>query len=186
MNRQATLLEIPLCIVVAVGLIGCGNGSSQPSAASHGTQTASPPATVATAHDDHAHPTEGPHGGGLIELGNEEYHAEIVHDEATHAVTVYLLDSAAKKLVPIYATEILVNLSHDGKAEQFPLKATPQSSDPTGKSSRFASTDEELADDLDHEDIKAQLAVEIGGKQYRGEIHHDHDHEEGSHEEHEH
>ncbi|QEG35870.1 hypothetical protein [Bythopirellula goksoeyrii] len=184
MNLQYTLLEIPFCIVVAVGIIGCGSDSSQPSTASHGTQTAGPPATVATGHDDHAHPSEGPHGGSLVELGNEEYHAEIVHDDATHTVTVYLLDSAAKKLVPLYATEILVNLSHDGKAEQFALKASPQSSDPAGKSSRFASTEEELAEDLDHEDVKAQLAVEIGGKQYRGEIHHDHG--EASHEGHKH
>ena len=39
--------------------------------------------------DGHAHPTHGPHGGDLIELGNEEYHAELVHphghDDDAHA-----------------------------------------------------------------------------------------------------
>lgn len=30
-------------------------------------------------HAGHAHPSHGPHGGDLIELGNEEYHAELVH-----------------------------------------------------------------------------------------------------------
>ncbi len=39
-------------------------------------------------HAGHAHPTHGPHGGDLIELGNEEYHAELVHphghDEDAH------------------------------------------------------------------------------------------------------
>lgn len=169
------LFLMPCCIVLAVGLIGCNGGSSQPSESSHHAQTAAPPATVEIGHDDHAHPSEGPHGGSLIELGNEEYHAELVHDDASHTVTVYLLDSSAKKSVPIYATEILVNLSHDGKAEQFPLRSGPQSTDPTGKSSRFASTETELAEDLDDDAVKAQLVVEIGGKQYRGEIHHDHD-----------
>ncbi len=178
-SQAVVIISSSLCFLAI-------NGCSKSAQHTDSHSTSGPPATVATAQDEHAHPTEGPHGGGLVELGNEEYHAEIIHDEATHTVTVYLLDSAAKKLVPIYATQILVNLSHDGKAEQFALKATPQSSDPTGKSSRFASTEEELADDLDHEDIKAQLAVEIGGKQYRGEIHHDHDHEGGSHEEHKH
>ncbi len=52
---------------------------------------APPPATV----DVHSHPTEGPHHGTLIELGKEEYHAELVHDDKM--VTIYILDSAAKK-----------------------------------------------------------------------------------------
>jgi hypothetical protein len=68
-----------------------------------------------------------------------------------------------------------VNLSHDGKAEQFALAASPQSTDPTGKSSRFASADAELVEDLDNEAVKAQLVVDIGGKQYRGAIQHDHE-----------
>jgi hypothetical protein len=40
-------------------------------------------------HAGHAHPSHGPHGGDLIELGNEEYHAELIHphghdDDAHH------------------------------------------------------------------------------------------------------
>ena len=42
----------------------------------------------------HAHPTTGPHGGRLIELGGGGYHAELRHDHATHTVTVDLLDAA--------------------------------------------------------------------------------------------
>jgi hypothetical protein len=83
--------------------------------------------------------------------------------------------------VPIYETKVLVNLTHDGSAEQFELAANPQSTDPSGKSSRFVSTDAELAEDLDIEGIEAKLVTTIGGKQYRGNIEHDHDHE-GHHE----
>ena len=51
---------------------------------------AAPPA--AHEHDHgHAHPSEGPHHGALIELGKEDYHAEIVHDEKTDTVTIYIL-----------------------------------------------------------------------------------------------
>ena len=128
-------------------------------------------------HAGHDHPTEGPHHGALIELGNEAFHAELIHDEAARAVTIYLLDSAAKEAVAIDSTEILINLSHDGSAEQFVLAASSQLGDVPGKSSRFVSTEEELAEDLDLEDVKAQLVVTINGKQYRGAIHHDHDHE---------
>ena len=35
-------------------------------------------------HAGHAHPSHGPHGGDLIELGNEEYHAELVHPHVHH------------------------------------------------------------------------------------------------------
>ena len=158
---------VSFCVGLLV-LTGC-----QKSSETNGPVTSPPPATV----DVHNHPTEGPHHGGLIELGNEEYHAELVHDEAAETITIYVLDSAAKSAVPIEATSLLVNLSHDGQAEQFSLSASPQPNDPTGKSSRFTSTDAELAEEIDHEGVQAQLVVSISGKQYRGAIQHDHDHE---------
>jgi len=158
---------VPVLFAVSIALTGCGSQTEAPSDSHEG-------------HDDHAHahPSEGPHHGSLIELGNEEYHAELVHDEATNSVTIYVLDSSAKKSVPIDATELLVNLSHDGEAEQFSLSADPDEGDPAGKSSRFVSTDTELAEDLDHEGAEAVLVLTIEGKQYRGEIHHDHDDED--------
>ncbi|TWT86708.1 hypothetical protein Mal64_35370 [Pseudobythopirellula maris] len=152
------------CVAVS-GLVGCD--SSQ-----NGGKSAAP-----SADESHAdHPTEGPHHGSLIELGAEEYHAELVHDDAAATVTVYLLDSEAKVAVPIDAKEIQINLSHDGQAEQFQLTASPDATDPAGKSSRFASTDAELAAELDHEG-SAQLVVNIDGKQFHGAIVHDDDHE---------
>ena len=64
--------------------------------------------------DDHAHPEHGPHEGMLIELGKEEYHAELVHDDAAGTVTIYLLDGSAKNAVPITPEEVVINLKHDG------------------------------------------------------------------------
>ena len=161
-----SIAAMSLCLGLMV-FLGCGQSSN-----SERPVTFAPPATV----DARNHPTEGPHHGGLIELGDEEYHAEVVHDEASGSVTIYLLDAAGKSAVPIDTTELLVNLSHDGQVEQFTLPASPQPSDPSGKSSRFASADPELAEALDREGADAQLVVSIGGKQYRGAIHHDHDH----------
>lgn len=161
---------------LALVLAGCGGNSTQPSDVPGGTQTAGPPDTVATGHE-HAHPSEGPHGGSLIELGNEEYHAELVHDDAAGTVTVYVLDSAAKTAVSIDATEVTINLKHEGRGEQFNLAAAADASDPPGKSSRFASSDAELAEDLDHEGAEPQLVVNINGKPYRGTIAHEHGHD---------
>lgn len=185
------ILAMSLLLVATTSFLGCGSSEAPtPSShadhdghvdgdehASHDDHDGHDHDDDEHGHDDHGHPSEGPHHGSLIELGNEEYHAELVHDEAAGTVTVYLLDASAKTSVPIYETKILVNLTHDGSAEQFELAASPQSTDPSGKSSRFVSTDAELAEDLDIEDVEAKLVATIGGKQYRGEIEHDHDHE---------
>ena len=153
------------------GFVGCKDSGTT-------VETNAPPATVDTQddHDDgHAHPTEGPHQGGLIELGNEEYHAEIVHDETTGSVTIYVLNAAATEQVPIESTEVTINVKHDGKPEQFKLAASPDANDPQGKSSRFISTDAELGEHLDEEAADPKLVLAINGKSFRGTIAHDHD-----------
>jgi hypothetical protein len=139
-------------------------------------ETSPPPATL-DAHDDHGHPTEGPHHGGLIELGNEEYHAELVHDEDAGSVTIYVLNAAATEQIPIDTSEVTINVKHDGQAEQFKLAALPDAGDPDGKSSRFVSTDAELGERLEEEESEPKLVVSINGKPFRGSI--SHAHEEG-------
>ncbi len=124
---------------------------------------------------EHDHSSEGPHGGHLIELGDEQYHVELVLDDKAGEVTFYVLDSAAKKAVPIDAAELVVNLKHGGEAEQFKIAAKPESGETAGTSSRFFSADKELAGDLDAEGADAQLVVTIAGKQFRGAIEHEHD-----------
>ncbi len=175
------LAVMTLSVVASIVLVGCGSSTEAPKTSAQADHHDE----HSHAHgDEHGHAEEGPHHGSLIELGNEEYHAELVHDDASGTVTIYLLDSSAKAAVPIDATEIRVNLSHDGEAEQFTLAASPQSSDPSGKASRFVSTESELAEDLDHEGVEAKLVVTVGKKQYRGTIDHDHDHEGHDHEGH--
>jgi flavin reductase (DIM6/NTAB) family NADH-FMN oxidoreductase RutF len=110
----------------------------------------------------------------VIELGKEEFHAELVHDDKL--VTIYVLDSAAKNSVPVDVSEVVINILHDGKPEQFKLAAAPQESDPSGKSSRFVANDPELASHLDDEAAAPKLAITISGKSYRGTITHEHDH----------
>jgi hypothetical protein len=172
-------------------------------------------------HAGHAHPTHGPHGGDLIELGNEEYHAELVHphgrdddvhhdddsenphdtdgeahhkegkdgdaaghdeegdnDEGSHehaGIVIYILDGSAANVVAIDAAEITLNLSHDGKPEQFKLAALPGKDDPKGKSSRFASSASDLLEHFhEAEHVEGTLVLSIGGKSYRGKLAHSH------------
>src|SRR5690606_30025752 len=74
------------------------------------------PATTGHASEghDHDHPSEGPHHGQLIELGNEEFHAEIVVEDAKNLITIYLLDGAAKNSVASDEQELVMNVVVNG------------------------------------------------------------------------
>jgi hypothetical protein len=156
------------CAAVAlmIGLAGCGGPGQEYHPVPKGVKVQDQP-------HEHEH---GPHGGHLVELGEEEYHAEVVFDEKAGKIVVYILDSTAKKPTPIDAKEITLKLAIDGKTESFAVAALPQSGDPQGKSSRF-----ELAGNADikshikdEEDLKGSVNATIGGKGYSGQIKHEH------------
>ena len=166
---------VSLSLLAAAAFIGCNANapSGAPAPDSH-----SPTAAADGDKHEHSggeHGTKGPHQGDLIELGDEEYHAELVHDESSGSVTIYILDKAAKAAVPIDATEITINLKHDGKGEQFKLAASPQTEDGTGKCSRFVTQEKELGEDLEAEGAEARLALSIAGKEFSGAIEHQHE-----------
>ena len=118
----------------------------------------------------HAHPAEGPHHGALIELGKEDYHAELVHDDATDTVTIYILDSSATKNVPIAAKQLTLNMRVGGKPRQFSLAALPQKGEAGGSASVFSATGKELCRTLDAPAATGRLNVEIDGKVYVGRV----------------
>jgi len=148
--------------VVAMGLaVACVGGGASALAAQP------KPQRIAHAH---VHPTEGPHHGSLIELGREDYHAELVHDDAANTVTIYMLDGAAKEAVPIEAKQITLNLLVGGKPQQFQLTAQPQSTDPEGRSSAFGSSSEPMCKALDAKGTTGRLNVEVLGKMFVGKL----------------
>lgn len=167
-------LGLPVAGLAAVLLAGCNEQGTKPSVGGKTSQVITDGSPETGGHVEHAHPSEGPHHGDLVELGNEEFHAELVHGDGG-SVTVYILDSAAKAAVPVDATELTINITHDGNAEQFQLPADRETADPEGKSSRFSLKNEELASDLDSHDAVAKLVVMINGKSYNGKIAHNHD-----------
>ncbi len=124
----------------------------------------------ATVEAEREHFHEGLHGGQIVELGGEEYHAELVHDDATHKVGVYLLDGTAKAAAPIDAPSVTINCIVSNQPAQFTLVAMPQPGDPTGGASYFELMSEQLCDGFDAPGAKARLNILIAGKPYVGEI----------------
>lgn len=162
MPRTPNLL-IVLVLSLVVASSGCDSQNANIQTAEH-------------EHERHSHAAEGPHHGSLIELGSDAYHAELVHDDAAGTVTIYILDSNAEKTVSVSSSEVVINITHDDKGDQFKLAAKPEEGDAAGKSARFVSEDKTLLSELDHGHADAQIVITIDGKQFRGNIAHDHDH----------
>ena len=171
MHRCGTSCCGALLVLGLTVTTGCGGGDA-----------AKKPAAKAEHHDadghkagkkEHAHAEVGPHKGQLIELGKEEYHGELLHDDAAHKITIYLLDGEAKKSVAIPEKELTLNVVVNGKPSQFKLPAVPQSGDPAGQASRYELVDHALCEALDDPKCKGRLNVTIAGKQFSGEISHE-------------
>lgn len=173
---KTTFTYLPLLALIAV-LAGCKPGTDR-AASGTGAGDISSDAPVVMDEmppmmdGEHGHPEHGPHGGDLVELGKEAFHAELVHGDG--GISMYVLDSAATKQVPIGAEKLVVSLKHDGQVASFDLTANPDASDPPGQTSRFTSTDPKLDEMLDA-GAEGAVVIQIEGKSYTGKVAHDHE-----------
>src|SRR5262245_27510993 len=136
MQRMNAMTANALLMLAMTLFVGCGRSAGTTGGATAGGHT-----------HEHEHSHEGPHGGQIIELGYENYHAELTHDDGTHKVGVYLLDGTAKVAAPIDAPSITINCCNVGDTpNQYTLVPVPQPGDPTGSASYFELTNEELCD----------------------------------------
>ena len=165
-----------LTSICLFGLNGCGKGPA-------GSEAGAP----GHAHD-HVHEEEGPHGGHIIEIGAKDHHAELVHDEASHKVGVYVLDGDAITATPIEAESVNINVAEDGVSSQYVLPPVPQSGDADGTSSYFELVSEPLCKvvcgESEAKSVQARVSIKIGERPYVGLIEtgaHDHDHGHGEH-----
>jgi len=167
-------LFLVACLSGAVALWAVGCGPSTSPKASDGKVGEHAHDHGAEGHDhahDHVH---GPHGGHIVELGNEEYHAEWTHaDDGT--VTVYVLDADAKNEVPIPAEEITIETKIGEKSSTFKLPAVNRSEGDMPKSAKFELVDKGLLGVLESlsEKVTATLKLDVNGKSYEMAITHD-------------
>ena len=124
--------------------------------------TGKPPASTAAG----AHPSAGPHGGPLVEWGEEEYHIEFTVDRKTQEATAYLLDDTARKAKPIAAKFITLTLKKPSTAT-ITLDSKPDTGDPAGKSSRFTGKHADLGKEGKFE---GTISGEAEGKPYSGDF----------------
>ncbi len=80
------------------------------------------PASASVPHKHHHHP---PHGGTPVELGEEEYHLELVLDEGTGRLQAYVLDGEMENFVRSTAAKIVISATVAGKSHDLELAAVP-------------------------------------------------------------
>jgi hypothetical protein len=125
-----------------------------------------------TGANDHTH--EGPNGGRLIVLGDENYHAELVIDHEKAEATVRVLDRSGRKPVCVDQSEITLNVHCDGRPHQIKLVAVDASDLPTNTRCCFRGTSDVLRGDCQ---LGGRLNIVIRGKPYTGRVaHHEGDH----------
>ena len=111
-----------------------------------------------------------------VEIGKEEFHAELVVNESKKQMVIYLLDKDAKSFIAIEAPFLAANFMLAGKPVQVQLKSIPQDFDQNGMSSCFGAVSPELIDALHAAKSDPKLAVRIRNKSYVTKIIHKHDH----------
>jgi hypothetical protein len=169
---------------VSLWLAGCNPSAPPNSAGGSGATTDS--------HDhgheghDHDHAHHGPHGGDLMAIGDEEYHAEWTHDEEGK-ITFYILDAQAKAEVPIAAEKITIDVQIGEKEPiTYEMLAVNPSADDM-KTAQFEITDKELLAVIEGltseaKGVVATLNVVINDTPYSQKIEkedHDHAHDHG-------
>lgn len=165
MRRVLALATLPLTVIVSLYLAGC-NGGDQTAEKKNGEE----------AHE-HEHPAHGPNGGHLIELGDEEYHAEWVIG-AGNKVTIYMLDGKGEKPVPIAAENVTIVTKDPKGEESYELPAADRTTGDMPTATQFELESAELAGSLETlgEGNTATLKVDVNGKPFEGKIEPGHHH----------
>ena len=165
------IVGVVLALAASIGLVGCPatTGSKDGGGVKEGAEA------------EHAHVHHGPHNGHLMEIGEEEYHAEWTDDESGK-VTFYFLDGEAKKEVPVEAEEITIEVKIGDKEPILYKLAAVNLQDK--KASTFELVDKNLQGVLDtlSEGVSAKFpSLTIGGKNFENLKIEEHKHDEHEH-----
>jgi hypothetical protein len=144
-------LRSVVAIALACGLLaGCGENQPTP-----------PNPTVA-----HKHEHKPLHGGTPVELGEEEYHVELVLDAPAGKLEAYVLDGELENFVRIAAESFQVSAKLPDREEVLIFKAVPNSAtgEKVGDTSMFVGQAEWLKSTKTFDAVLKTLTVK--GKTY--------------------
>jgi YHS domain-containing protein len=158
-------------VLVAIGLAGLlavvGCGSSKPPAAPQAANAlqGQNPHAAATAEGEHAH-KPGAHGGTIVAIGRDSYHAEAVFEKGG-IVRLYTLGQDEAKVLEVEAQTLngFVKREGDSESTSIIIKPEPQQGDGAGKTSQLVA---KLPRELWSEQVVITIpSITIGGERFR-------------------
>jgi YHS domain-containing protein len=143
---------------------GCNRGSPEPPSGA-GPVSAPKPVMQAATEDHHDQP--GAHGGQLISLGADNYHAEAVFEKGGK-LRLFILGKDESRVQEVEQQTITaqVRLESDYEAEPDPilLQSEPLAGDSQGKTSQFVGI---LPGHLRGKKVVVTFVINIGGDRFR-------------------
>jgi hypothetical protein len=129
-----------LGLVLAAVIVGCGKAPEAKSTTGSAGDPKLGNTSLGHADEEHAH-KPGSHGGIIVSLGRDSYHAEAVFEKG-RTVRLFTLGKEETRVQEVDAQELTGFVTVDGAAEAIKVtfKAEPQPGDGNGKTSQFVTT----------------------------------------------
>jgi len=159
MSRLTRFLAPALFGLATAFVVGC-NSSNPPH-----PKGAAPPAAAAKADEEHGH-KPGAHGGIIVSIGQDSYHAEAVFEKGG-LLRLFTLDNDESKLLEVEAKPLTAYVKEEGgtEATSFSLKPEPQPGDKPGQTSQFVG---QLPGDLAGKRLEVTIpSLTIRGERFR-------------------
>lgn len=162
---RASVLSVGL--LAGLALVGCSGPTDHAAVpAPAGPTTVTPPKPAPAAKDgEHGHKPSA-HGGIVVPIGRDNYHAEAVF-EKDGVLRFYTLGQDEAKVIEVEAEPLTAYVKAEGgtEATQFVLKPEPQPGDAAGKTSQFVG---KLPRELWGKKVEVTIPnVRIGGERFR-------------------
>ena len=142
-----------IALLLSLALWGCSPSAPAPST--------NPTASTPTGHH---HEHAAPHGGKLVEIGEELAHLEVVWKAETGDLRIYVLDGEARNGVPL--TQVAMKLKVDQQNYELAAQSNSLSGEKPGNSSEFAGKLESLKNQSTWKGVVER--VELKGQKFDG------------------
>lgn len=165
----STVTAITLLIASVIFFTGC-NSSTPATSTAEGNKAPDKPVgsaqtTPAAGGTEHAH-KPGTHGGIIVPIGRESYHAEAVFEQKG-VLRLYLLGADESRVQEIERQSLTAYAKSIGgmETQPFALEAEPQEGDAADKTSRFKGT---LPEALQGQPVEVTIPnLKINGERFR-------------------
>jgi hypothetical protein len=162
------LVSAVACLSFAAGALfvaGCAQQQNPSPAKNEKVAEKAPPDSKKKAEDEHGH-KPGAHGGIIVEIGRDNYHAEAVFEKGG-VLRLYILGKDEARVQEVENQDIAAFAKAKGADDslEFALKPAPQNGDAAGKTSLFKG---DLPKEVAGRKVEVTIpSIRINGERFR-------------------